>query len=83
MGCGMAAGHSGSSPWGLACDRDTNICVTRVVHSEQPCWPERGKAEGMITMEQSLVELVRAGRIDRETAYAHCYRTDDLQRYLS
>jgi twitching motility protein PilT len=42
-----------------------------------------GKAEGMITMEQSLVELVRAGRIDRETAYAHCYRTDDLQRYLS
>jgi twitching motility protein PilT len=42
-----------------------------------------GKADGMITMEQSLVELVRAGRIDRETAYAHCYRTDDLQRYLS
>jgi len=42
-----------------------------------------GKADGMITMEQSLVELVRAGRIDRETAFAHCYRTDDLQRYLS
>ena len=42
-----------------------------------------GKAEGMMTMEQSLVELVRAGRIDRETAFAHCYRTDDLQRYLS
>jgi twitching motility protein PilT len=42
-----------------------------------------GKADGMITMEQSLVELVRAGRIDRETGYAHCYRTDDLQRYLS
>jgi twitching motility protein PilT len=42
-----------------------------------------GKAEGMMTMEQSLVELVRAGRIDRETAYAHCFRTDDLQRYLS
>ena len=42
-----------------------------------------GKADGMTTMEQSLVELVRAGRIDRETAYAHCYRTDDLQRYLS
>jgi twitching motility protein PilT len=42
-----------------------------------------GKADGMITMEQSLVELVRAGRITRETAYAHCYRTDDLQRYLT
>ena len=36
----------------------------------------------MMTMEQSLVELVRANRITRETAYAHCYRGDDLQRYL-
>ena len=41
-----------------------------------------GRADGMITMEQSLVELVRAGRITRETALAHCFRTDDLQRYL-
>jgi len=42
-----------------------------------------GKSEGMITMEQSLVELVRTNRITRETAYAHCYRADDLQRYLA
>jgi len=41
-----------------------------------------GRADGMTTMEQSLAELVRAGRISRETAYAHGYRTDDLQRYL-
>jgi twitching motility protein PilT len=41
-----------------------------------------GRAEGMMTMEQSLTELVKAGRITRETAYAHGYRTDDLQRYL-
>ena len=41
-----------------------------------------GKADGMMTMEQSLVDLVRAGKITRETAYAHCYRADDLQRYL-
>ena len=41
-----------------------------------------GRAEGMMTMEQSLAELVRTGRITRETAYAHCFRTDDLQRYL-
>jgi twitching motility protein PilT len=41
-----------------------------------------GRADGMMTMEQSLAELVRAGRITRETAYAHGYRTDDLQRYL-
>jgi twitching motility protein PilT len=41
-----------------------------------------GRAEGMMTMEQSLAELVRTGRIARDTAYAHCFRTDDLQRYL-
>ena len=41
-----------------------------------------GKAEGMMTMEQSLADLVRAGRITRETAYAHGYRNDDLARYL-
>jgi twitching motility protein PilT len=42
-----------------------------------------GRAEGMMTMEQSLAELVRVGRITRETAFAHCFRTDDLQRYLA
>jgi twitching motility protein PilT len=41
-----------------------------------------GRNEGMITMEQALADLVRAGRITRETAYAHGFRTDDLQRYL-
>ena len=41
-----------------------------------------GKAEGMMTMEQSLAELVRAGRITQESALAHCFRTDDLHRYL-
>jgi twitching motility protein PilT len=42
-----------------------------------------GKAEGMMTMEQSLAELVRSGRITRETAFAHCFRTEDLRRYLA
>jgi twitching motility protein PilT len=41
-----------------------------------------GKAEGMMTMEQSLADLVRASRISRETAFLHGFRTDDLQRYL-
>uniref|UniRef100_Q028H4 Twitching motility protein n=1 Tax=Solibacter usitatus (strain Ellin6076) TaxID=234267 RepID=Q028H4_SOLUE len=41
-----------------------------------------GRAEGMMTMEQSLTELVKSNRIARDTAYAHGYRTDDLQRYL-
>lgn len=42
-----------------------------------------GRAEGMMTMEQSLADLVRANRIARDTAFAHCFRTDDLQRYLA
>ena len=42
-----------------------------------------GRVEGMMTMEQSLTELVRAGRITRETAFAHGFRTDDLARYLA
>ncbi len=41
-----------------------------------------GRGEGMIAMEQSLAEMVRSGRIDRETAMAHCFRPDDLARYL-
>ena len=41
-----------------------------------------GRADGMMTMEQSLADLVRAGRILRETAFAHCFRADDLRRYL-
>jgi twitching motility protein PilT len=43
---------------------------------------ETGVAEGMVTMEQSLVELVRSGRISRETAFAHCYHPEDLLRHL-
>jgi twitching motility protein PilT len=41
-----------------------------------------GRAEGMISMEQSLAEMVRAGRITRDTALAHCFRTEDLKRYF-
>ena len=41
-----------------------------------------GRAEGMMTMEQALADLVRAGRTTRETALVHRFRTDDLQRYL-
>jgi twitching motility protein PilT len=43
---------------------------------------ETGRAEGMLTMEQSLVELIRAGRVSIETAFAHCYHPDDLRRHL-
>jgi twitching motility protein PilT len=41
-----------------------------------------GRAEGMITMEQSLAEMTRSGRITRETALAHGFRSEALLRYL-
>jgi twitching motility protein PilT len=41
-----------------------------------------GRTEGMMTMEQSLSEMVRAGRITRDTALAHCFRPEDLRRYM-
>jgi twitching motility protein PilT len=41
-----------------------------------------GRNEGMVSMEQSLAEMVRSGRINRETALAHCFRPEDLLRYL-
>jgi len=44
---------------------------------------ETGRSEGMLTMEQSLAELVRAGRVSRETAAAHCNHPEDLRRHLN
>jgi twitching motility protein PilT len=41
-----------------------------------------GRAEGMMTMEQSLAELVGSGRILRETAFSHCYNVAELRQYL-
>jgi twitching motility protein PilT len=41
-----------------------------------------GRGDGMMTMEQSLADLVRAGRISRDTAFAHCYHPDELRQQL-
>jgi len=41
-----------------------------------------GRSEGMTSMEQSLAEMVRSGRIHRDTALAHCFRPEELLRYL-
>jgi twitching motility protein PilT len=41
-----------------------------------------GRAEGMMTMEQSLADLVANGRITREAALAHCYNPMELAQYL-
>jgi len=42
-----------------------------------------GKADGMTTMEQSLGEMVKTGRITEATALAHCFRSQEIRRYLS
>lgn len=44
---------------------------------------ETGKSEGMLTMEQSLAELVRTGRISRDVASDHSHHPEDLLRHLS
>ncbi len=41
-----------------------------------------GKDEGMIPLERSLVDLVRGGRITRETALAAARSPEDFQRWL-
>jgi twitching motility protein PilT len=41
-----------------------------------------GRAEGMMTMEQSLAELVGSGRIQRDMAFSHCYNVAELRQYL-
>ena len=40
------------------------------------------RADGMTTMEQSLAYMVRTGQIGHATALTHCFRPDDLERYL-
>lgn len=40
------------------------------------------RANGMVTMEQSLAEMVRMRRISRERALAHCFRHEQLCGYL-
>src|ERR1700735_75959 len=41
-----------------------------------------GRAESMMTMEQSLAELVGSGRILRDSAFSHCYNVAELRQYL-
>ena len=41
-----------------------------------------GRNDGMISMEQSLAEMVRSGKIHRDVAMSHCFRSEDLLRYL-
>ena len=43
---------------------------------------EVSRNEGMMTMEQSLAELVRTDRVSRETAFEHSHHPDELRRHL-
>ncbi len=43
---------------------------------------ETGRSEGMATMEQSLAELVRTGRVSREAALDRSHHPEDLRRHL-
>ena len=43
---------------------------------------QTGHKMGMMSMDYSLAQLVRQGRIRRETAFLYCQDTDTLQRYL-
>jgi twitching motility protein PilT len=44
---------------------------------------ETGRTDGMLTMEQSLAELVQSGRISRDAAFDHSHHPEDLYRHLS
>ena len=41
-----------------------------------------GREDGMLTMEQSLADLVRGRRITPETAMAHCYNRGEMTSLL-
>ena len=44
---------------------------------------ETSRLDGMLTMEQSLAELVRTGSITREIAFEHSHHPDELRRHLA
>ena len=41
-----------------------------------------GGSEGMITMDQAMIELYRAGKITKETALGYAYTPDLVARQL-
>ncbi len=43
---------------------------------------ETSRLDGMMTMEQSLAELVRTERVTRETAFEHSHHPEELRRHL-
>jgi twitching motility protein PilT len=43
---------------------------------------ETSRNDGMMTMEQSMAELVRSERVSRETAFEHSHHPDELRRHL-
>ncbi len=52
-----------------------------LVHGEHTL-SAAGSSEGMISMDQALTQLYRAGRISRETALEYAANSQQLQRSL-
>lgn len=57
--------------------------IRRAADHQLRTYIETSRAEGMLTMEQSLAELIRSGRISSEAALDYSFHPDDLQRHLS
>jgi twitching motility protein PilT len=43
---------------------------------------ETSRLDGMVTMEQSLADLVRMGQITRESAFDHAHHPEELRRHM-
>jgi twitching motility protein PilT len=43
---------------------------------------ETSRIDGMMTMEQSLADLVRMGQVTRETAFDHAHHPEELRRHM-
>lgn len=58
--------------------------MIREAKSQQiPSALQSGGAHGMVSMDQSLAQLVRAGKITEASAYSRCANTEDLRRLLT
>jgi twitching motility protein PilT len=65
----------------IATDAIRNLIRTGKNHQIYPTIA-MGRKDGMMTMEESLADLVRTGRIAREEATLHTTRTDELLKLL-
>jgi hypothetical protein len=70
---------------GLKTDEKTSLDMLLALAAEQNASDIILVAGSAITLRAngSLADLVRSGRISRETALAHCYHLDELRSHLN